>query len=128
MVPPPIQGSELDMEAVCNGELTPVFFGSGMNNFGVELFLKTFLGYCLKPKAHESEGELVAPDDEDFRCVFAWQSVHSSRRQCLTFSRVLKTFQRVFRLTRKACTRLVGLLGTASRPFTELVCVTRIYQ
>ena len=32
-------GSELDLQAVHDGELTPVFFGSGMNNFGVQLFL-----------------------------------------------------------------------------------------
>ena len=32
-------GSELDIQAVHDGELTPVFFGSGMNNFGVQLFL-----------------------------------------------------------------------------------------
>ena len=34
---------ELDMRAIYDGELTPVFFGSGMNNFGVQLFLDQFL-------------------------------------------------------------------------------------
>jgi len=29
--------------------MTPVFFGSAMTNFGVELFLNTFLDYALKP-------------------------------------------------------------------------------
>lgn len=33
-------GDELDLEGVQQGRVTPVFFGSAMNNFGVELFLQ----------------------------------------------------------------------------------------
>ncbi len=33
-------GHELDLEGVRQGRVTPVFFGSAMNNFGVELFLQ----------------------------------------------------------------------------------------
>ena len=43
-------GSDLDLQAVHDGQLTPVFFGSGMNNFGVKLFLDTFLGYSTRPR------------------------------------------------------------------------------
>lgn len=32
-------GSDLDLEAVRDGKLTPVFFGSAANTFGVQLFL-----------------------------------------------------------------------------------------
>src|SRR5699024_5054497 len=34
---------EFDLEAVQNGTLSPVFFGSALTNFGVEPFLKDFL-------------------------------------------------------------------------------------
>ncbi len=47
----------LDLAAVLAGEMTPVFFGSAMNNFGVELFLQAFLEYVAKPDAHQSNGE-----------------------------------------------------------------------
>lgn len=42
-------GPELDLEAVHAGKMTPVFFGSAMTNFGVQLFLDAFLDYALKP-------------------------------------------------------------------------------
>jgi peptide chain release factor 3 len=35
-------GEDLDLELIHQGKMTPVFFGSAMTNFGVELFLKTF--------------------------------------------------------------------------------------
>ena len=37
-------GDELDMDKVLKGELTPVFFGSAITNFGVEPFLQHFRG------------------------------------------------------------------------------------
>lgn len=39
----------LDMERVLTGEQSPMFFGSAMTNFGVELFLKRFLTIGQKP-------------------------------------------------------------------------------
>jgi peptide chain release factor 3 len=47
-------GDELDLEAVQQGKMTPVFFGSAMTNFGVQLFLDAFLDYALKPGVHNS--------------------------------------------------------------------------
>lgn len=39
------------MERVLTGEQSPMFFGSAMTNFGVELFLKRFLTIGQKPAA-----------------------------------------------------------------------------
>lgn len=39
----------LNMERVLTGEQSPMFFGSAMTNFGVELFLKRFLTIGQKP-------------------------------------------------------------------------------
>eukprot|EP00897_Mesotaenium_endlicherianum_P005399 jgi/Mesen1/4888/ME000244S04066 len=52
----------LDLEAMHAGELSPVFFGSAANNFGVELFLDSFLEYAVTPGAHESDLGDVAPE------------------------------------------------------------------
>mmetsp|Transcript_4951 Transcript_4951/g.8063 ORF Transcript_4951/g.8063 Transcript_4951/m.8063 type:complete len:642 (+) Transcript_4951:42-1967(+) len=41
--------NEPDLERIQNGEQTPLFFGSAMSNFGVELFLQTFLEYARIP-------------------------------------------------------------------------------
>ncbi len=43
-------GAEFNREAVLVGKLTPVFFGSGVNNFGVQLLLDTFLAYSPPPR------------------------------------------------------------------------------
>jgi peptide chain release factor 3 len=49
-----IAGVEFDHEAVLAGKLTPVFFGSGVNNFGVQLLLDSFLRYSTAPKGRSS--------------------------------------------------------------------------
>ncbi|HYR58093.1 MAG TPA: peptide chain release factor 3, partial [Chthoniobacteraceae bacterium] len=45
-----IAGVEYDAEKVRHGQLTPVFFGSAMNNFGVQLLLDAFLERSLPPQ------------------------------------------------------------------------------
>ena len=37
------------MAAVRAGQLTPMFFGSAMSNFGVQLFLETFISLASPP-------------------------------------------------------------------------------
>ena len=43
-------GAEFDHERVLAGKLSPVFFGSGVNNFGVQLLLDSFLRYSTPPR------------------------------------------------------------------------------
>lgn len=63
-------GSDLDLDAVRDGKLTPVFFGSAANTFGVQLFLDSFLGYSLppRPRACDASGAkaVVQPDEGQF--------------------------------------------------------------
>ena len=42
-------GEQFDSAAVLEGGVTPVFFGSAMNNFGVQLLLDGFLSYAVRP-------------------------------------------------------------------------------
>jgi peptide chain release factor 3 len=49
-------GAEFDMKKILAGELTPVFFGSAANNFGVQLLLDRFLELSPAPSPRESVG------------------------------------------------------------------------
>ena len=83
-------GPELDLEAVHQGKMTPVFFGSAMTNFGVELFLDAFLDYALKPGNHDSNQGEIAPTYPEFSgFVFKLQAnMDPKHRDRVAFVRV----------------------------------------
>jgi peptide chain release factor 3 len=54
-------GADLDLELVHAGELSPVFFGSAMTNFGVRPFLDAFLELAQRPTARTSREGPVDP-------------------------------------------------------------------
>ncbi|MBD0267618.1 peptide chain release factor 3 [Pseudanabaena sp. FACHB-2040] len=83
-------GPELDLELVHAGMMTPVFFGSAMTNFGVELFLEAFLDYALKPAGHTSSIGEIPPTKEDFTgFVFKLQAnMDPKHRDRIAFVRV----------------------------------------
>jgi peptide chain release factor 3 len=83
-------GPELDLEAVHAGQMTPVFFGSAMTNFGVQLFLDAFLDYALKPTSRDSTIGEVSPTHEDFSgFVFKLQAnMDPKHRDRVAFVRV----------------------------------------
>ena len=56
--------NEFDLELFLAGELTPVFFGSAVNNFGLQELLDGFAQYAPSPKGRETEDRLVAADEE----------------------------------------------------------------
>ncbi|WP_192893920.1 peptide chain release factor 3 [Synechococcus elongatus] len=83
-------GTEFDLEAIHVGQLTPVFWGSAMTNFGVELFLEAFLDYALKPGVRRSSVGDMAPDYPEFSgFVFKLQANMDPRhRDRIAFVRV----------------------------------------
>ena len=83
-------GAELDLQAVHRGEMTPVFNGSAMNNFGVELFLQSFMDYAAKPEAYESSLGEVSPTYPEFTgFVFKLQAnMDPKHRDRIAFVRV----------------------------------------
>lgn len=83
-------GATLDRRAILSGEITPVFFGSAMTNFGVEPFLEAFLEFSAFPAAHESNIGLIKPDYAEFTgFVFKLQANMDPRhRDCLAFVRI----------------------------------------
>jgi len=83
-------GAELDLELVHAGELTPVFFGSAMTNFGVRPFLDAFMDMAQKPVARIGIDGPVDPLRPDFSgFVFKLQANMDPRhRDRVAFVRV----------------------------------------
>ncbi len=59
-----VAGEEPDPEAVARGEATPVYFGSALTNFGVDVFLGRFLDAAPSPPPRESNQGIVDPVTE----------------------------------------------------------------
>ncbi len=59
-------GAKLDNQKVSNGDMTPVFFGSAMTNFGVRPFLNSFLKMAKKPFSRTSNKGNIEPTNDQF--------------------------------------------------------------
>jgi peptide chain release factor 3 len=59
-------GTVFDRERFLAGELSPVFFGSALTNWGVEQFLRGFLELCPQPGSRNSTAGPVPPARSDF--------------------------------------------------------------
>ncbi|MDX2196403.1 MAG: peptide chain release factor 3 [Cytophagales bacterium] len=55
-----------DDELYKQGLLAPVFFGSGVNNFGVKELLETFIRIAPQPKGRNATIRIVKPDENKF--------------------------------------------------------------
>ena len=63
-------GDEFDMAKVNSGELTPMFFGSAMTNFGVRSFLEKFLELSPMPQPRIlQKRRFVKPGQRTVQCV-----------------------------------------------------------
>ena len=83
---------EFDLEKVRCGELSPVFFGSALTNFGVEPFLENFLRLTSSPLARVDSltGEPVDPSREEFSAfIFKIQAnMNKAHRDRIAFMRI----------------------------------------
>jgi peptide chain release factor 3 len=57
---------EFDQQLYLKGQLTPVFFGSAMNNFGVRELLNAFVQYAPSPLPRQTLTEAIDPFQENF--------------------------------------------------------------
>ena len=83
-------GYEFDLDLVRSGDLSPVFFGSALMNFGVEQFLASFLDLTTPPLARLSDGVPVEPTDDHFSAfVFKIQAnMNKAHRDRVAFMRI----------------------------------------
>ncbi len=84
-------GAAFDAGEVLAGKTTPVFFGSAMNNFGVQLLLDSFLKYSSPPTSRRAGGQVIEPEDPRFSgFVFKIQANMDPRhRDRIAFVRVV---------------------------------------
>ena len=83
-------GAHFDLPQVLAGKLTPVYFGSAVNNFGVELFLDSFLALAPPPASRRAGERVIAPSDPGFAgFIFKIQAnMDPNHRDRLAFVRV----------------------------------------
>ena len=84
-------GADFDVEKVLAGELTPVFFGSAANNFGVQLLLDRFLELSPSPLPKKTNGLTIDPASEEFSAfVFKIQAnMNPKHRDRVAFIRIV---------------------------------------
>jgi len=85
-----IAGNPFEKEKFLNGEITPVYFGSAITNFGVEAFLKDFLAMAPEPTPRTSGGETIDPYSDFFSgFVFKIQAnMNPDHRDRIAFIRI----------------------------------------
>src|SRR5699024_12718793 len=108
--------NEFSEERVAKGELTPVFFGSALTNFGVQTFLETFLQFAPGPQPRATKEEvLIEPKQDEFTgFIFKIQdNMNSAPRDRIAFIRIVSgafnrgmtvkvpRLDRTFKLTKK---------------------------
>ena len=84
-------GAAFDQELVSRGELSPVFFGSALTNFGVETFLQHFLAMTSSPLPRKADkGEVDPMEEPDFSAfVFKIQAnMNKAHRDRIAFMRI----------------------------------------
>lgn len=82
--------AEFDMDLVAKGELSPVFFGSALTNFGVETFLQHFLQMTSSPLPRKADIGEIDPFSADFSAfVFKIQAnMNKAHRDRIAFMRI----------------------------------------
>ena len=94
--------AEFDGEAYRNGDLTPVYFGSALKDFGVAELIGALAEHAPPPRAQPAEPAPVAPDnDEVTGFVFKVQAnMDPNHRDRIAFMRLCSgTFKRGMKLT-----------------------------
>jgi peptide chain release factor 3 len=83
-------GASFAAEPFARGELTPVYFGSALNNFGVEVFLQALVERALPPQPRNSNAGLIQPEDKAFSAfVFKIQgNMDPQHRDSMAFLRI----------------------------------------
>ncbi len=85
-----IAGDAFDLDQVLAGELTPLFFGSAVSNFGVEPFLQDFLQMAPPPGPRDSSAGIIDPIADPFTgFVFKIQAnMNPDHRDRIAFLRI----------------------------------------
>ena len=81
---------EFDVETYRSAEVAPVFFGSALNNFGVQELLNCFVEIAPSPKPTKAEERMVSPEEQKFTgFIFKiTANIDPNHRSCIAFCKV----------------------------------------
>ncbi len=81
---------EFCVDDYLQGALAPVFFGSALNNFGVQELLDTFVEIAPSPRPTKTEEREVQPDEQKFTgFIFKiTANIDPNHRSCIAFCKV----------------------------------------
>lgn len=82
--------SDFDVEDYRNADVAPVFFGSALNNFGVQELLNCFVKIAPSPRPIEAEERQVKPEEPKFTgFIFKiTANIDPNHRSCIAFCKV----------------------------------------
>jgi peptide chain release factor 3 len=87
-----IQGASpvFDEQAYLEGKLTPVFFGSAVNNFGIQELLAAFVKFAPSPQPRQTDVRWVKPEEKSFSgFIFKIQAnMDPAHRDRIAFMRI----------------------------------------
>ena len=89
--------SDFDVEAYRRAEVAPVFFGSALNNFGVQELLNCFVQIAPSPRSTKAEERVVEPTEPKFTSFIfkITANIDPNHRSCIAFCKVCSgKFQR----------------------------------
>lgn len=81
---------EFDVDSYRSAEVAPVFFGSALNNFGVQELLNCFVEIAPSPKPTKAEERMVEPEEPKFTgFIFKiTANIDPNHRSCIAFCKV----------------------------------------
>ncbi|MFY4774984.1 peptide chain release factor 3 [Metabacillus sp. RGM 3146] len=123
-------GNEFDAERVRSGELTPVFFGSALSNFGVKTFFDTFLQFAASPQPRRTNEGVIAPETPEFSgYIFKIQAnMNPAHRDRIAFLRVCSgEFERGMSVTLTRSNKVIKLTQSQSFMAGERETVEKAY-
>ena len=124
-------GAEFDQELVSKGELSPVFFGSALTNFGVETFLQHFLQMTTSPLPRISDRGPIDPLEEgDFSAfVFKIQAnMNPQHHDRIVFMRICSgQFEKGMTVTHRQSGKTLRLMQPQQFLATERTIVEEAY-
>ena len=106
-----------DLEAFLRGELTPVFFGSAINNFGVQEILNALIDWAPAPQERDATVRIVQPQEEKFSgFIFKIQAnMDPKHRDRIAFLRVCSgEFFRGMKIKHLRLNREVNVAGAVT--------------
>lgn len=109
--------NEFDLKAFLSGDLTPVFFGSAINNFGVREILDALIDWAPPPQARDAGCRMVAPDESAFSgFVFKIQAnMDPKHRDRIAFLRVCSgEFHRGMKIKHLRLNREMSVAGAVT--------------